>query len=146
MKNGELKLSRDEVRDFLCEVYPPCAARIVIEELEPMRTRVRFRVKPEDWRPGGTVSGPTIFTAADAAIYVLTLSMVGREALCVTSSLNINFLRKPPLMDLICEGKLLKLGRTRAVGDCLIYSDGTADPVAHATVTYAIPHRSAPPA
>jgi uncharacterized protein (TIGR00369 family) len=144
MTHEALKLSADEVRQFLCEVYPPCADRIVIEELQPMRARVRFLVKPEDWRPGGTVSGPTIFTAADAAIYVLILSMVGREALCVTSSLNINFLRKPPLVDLVCEGKLLKLGRTTAVGDCLIYSDGAADPVAHATVTYAIPYRSAP--
>jgi len=143
MQKPQLKLNRTEVRDYLLEVYPPCEERIVIEALEPMQGRVRYRVTEADWRPGGTVSGPTVFTAADAAIYVLTLSMVGREALCVTSSLNINFLRKPRLVDLLCEARLLRIGRRIAVGDCVIYSDGEADPVAQATVTYAIPTSAA---
>ena len=42
-------------------------------------------------------------------------------------------------VDLIGEGRLLKLGKTLAVGDFTIWSDGMAEPVAHATVTYAIP-------
>jgi acyl-coenzyme A thioesterase PaaI-like protein len=139
MKSPQLKLDKEAVSAFLFEVYPPCAERIVIETLAPMSGRIRYRVSPEDWRPGGTVSGPTIFTAADASIYVLTLSMIGKEALSVTSSLHITFLRKPSLVDLICEARLIKLGRTTAVGDCMIYSDGDPKPVAQATVTYAIP-------
>ena len=34
---------------------------------------------------------------------------------------------------------IVKLGKTLAVGDFTIWSDGKAEPVAHATVTYAIP-------
>ena len=33
----------------------------------------------------------------------------------------------------------MKLGRSLAVGDFTIWSEGQAEPVAHATVTYAIP-------
>ena len=36
----------------------------------------------------------------------------------------------------------MKLGRALAVGDFTIWSDGKAEPVAHATVTYSIPPRS----
>jgi acyl-coenzyme A thioesterase PaaI-like protein len=37
------------------------------------------------------------------------------------------------------EGRLLKLGKTLAVGDFTIWNEGEKDPVAHATVTYSIP-------
>ena len=79
MEDPKYRLNREEVFDYLTEVYPPCADRIVIESLQPMSGRIRFRVKAEDWRPGGTVSGPVVFTAADASIYILVLSMVGKE-------------------------------------------------------------------
>jgi acyl-coenzyme A thioesterase PaaI-like protein len=42
-------------------------------------------------------------------------------------------------VDLICKARILKLGRALAVGDCLIYSDGLAAPVARASLTYSIP-------
>ena len=90
-------------------------------------------------RPGGTVSGPTMFTIADFAFYVAALAMIGREALTVTTTLTINFLRKPPAADLRAEARILKLGRMLATGDVTVFSEGVEGPVAHATVTYAIP-------
>ena len=59
--------------------------------------------------------------------------------MAVTTNLNINFMRKPEPADLLGEGRLLKLGRTLAVGDFTIWSEGKTEPVAHATVTYSIP-------
>jgi len=70
---------------------------------------------------------------------LLILAQLGPVALAVTTNLNINFMRKPEPVDLVGEGRLLKLGKTLAVGDFTIWSDGVADPVAHATLTYAIP-------
>ena len=37
------------------------------------------------------------------------------------------------------DGTLLKLGKLLATGEVSIYSEGVEEPVAHATVTYAIP-------
>ncbi|RYF72935.1 MAG: hypothetical protein EOO29_27530, partial [Comamonadaceae bacterium] len=34
---------------------------------------------------------------------------------------------------------LLKVGRTLAIGDVFLYSEGQDEPIAHATGTYAIP-------
>ena len=90
-------------------------------------------------RPGGTISGPTLMAMVDCGFYLLLLSRLGPVALAVTTNLNINFMRKPEPGDLLGEGRLLKLGKTLAVGDFTIWSERLEDPVAHATVTYAIP-------
>lgn len=99
---------------------------------------------PDMVRPGGTLSGPTMFALADVALYGAVLSMIGPEPLAVTSNMNINFLRKPPLRPLIGEARILKLGRKLAYGEVLIRSEGedAMDLVAHATGSYAIPSRS----
>ena len=74
---------------------------------------------------------------------MVLLSRIGPAALAVTSNLNINFLRRPRLVDLVTEARLLKLGRSLALVEVSLYSDaGGADdltkPVAHATVTYSL--------
>ncbi len=106
-----------------------------------MRARLRMPVDASHLRPGGTVSGPAMFTLADCAFYVATLAMIGREELTVTTSFGINFLRKPAERDLIGEARILRLGKRLSVGDVTLYSEGDDRPVAHATMTYAIPSR-----
>ena len=75
---------------------------------------------------------------ADNATYTVLLAMIGPVALAVTTSLNINFLRKPAPGDLIAEATLLKLGRRLAVGEVTLSSDDVTGPVAHSTVTYSM--------
>jgi len=115
---------------------------MVVEAVGPMTARLRMPVDDRHLRPGGTVSGPSMFALADCAFYAATLAMIGREALTVTTSLTINFLAKPPAADLVCEARILRLGRVLSVGEATIWSVGRDDgPVAHAAVTYAIPPR-----
>lgn len=132
-------LSTAELTAFLEEVFPQVRGQMVIEAVDPMRARMRLPVTEDHLRPGGTVSGPTMFMLADCAYYVATLAMIGREALTVTTSLTINFLSKPPVADLIAEAKILKLGRVLSVGEVTLFSEGREGPVAHCAVTYAIP-------
>lgn len=132
-------MTAEDLADFLDEVFPQMKGRFAIEAVRPMSVRVRLNVTEGDLRPGGTVSGPAMFALADCAFYVAVLAMIGRQALTVTTNLSINFMRKPEPRDLVCEARILKLGRSLAVGDCTILSDGVEGPVAHASVTYAIP-------
>lgn len=134
-------LTAEELATFLDEVFPQVRGDFAIEALEAMRARVRMPVADKHLRPGGTVSGPSMFALADMAFYMATLAMIGREPLTVTTNLNINFMRKPASTDMIAEARILKLGRTLAVGDVTLFSQGQAAPVAHATCTYAIPPR-----
>ena len=133
------RLTAEEVSGFLDQVFPQVAADFRIESVGPMTAVVRQEIAERHLRPGGTVSGPTMFTIADFAFYIAVLAMIGREALTVTTTLTMNFLRKPPAAGLRAEARILKLGRMLATGDVTVFSDGVDGPVAHATVTYAIP-------
>ena len=138
----EQKLTTAELAEFFDEVFPQLRGEMVIEEVGHLRARLRMRVDASHLRPGDTVSGPTMFTLADCTFYVATLAMIGREALAVTTSFSINFLRKPAERDLIGEARILRLGKRQSVGDVTLYSEGDDRPVAHAAMTYAIPPRN----
>jgi uncharacterized protein (TIGR00369 family) len=133
------KLTSGEIADFLDEVFPQARGMFVIEEAGALHARVRMPVSEQHLRPGGTVSGPSMFWLADCAFYVAVLASIGREAQAVTTNMNINFMRRPAPAEMVAEARILKLGRRLAVGDVTLYSAGDDRPVAHATTTYAIP-------
>ena len=135
-----LKMSADELMEFLEREFPQVMGEFAIEELGEMRIRTRLLVGERHLRPGGTVSGPSIFSLADVSVYLAVLAMIGPQGLAVTTNCSIDFMRKPAARtDLIAECRLLKLGRVLAVGEVLMFSDGMTQPVARASLTYSIP-------
>jgi uncharacterized protein (TIGR00369 family) len=139
----ELRFTIPQMQAYLAEIFPQLGHRFEILRLEPHFALVRMRTDVADLRPGGTVSGPAIFTLADCSYYIATLAMIGREALTVTTNCAIDFMRKPGPGALTAEARVLKLGRSLSVGDVLIRSAGIDGPVARASLTYSIPPRSA---
>lgn len=140
--NYQLAMNLDEVTDYIAEVFPQISHYgFEVEELIPGEITVSMKISSKDLRPGGTVSGPTMFTLADCASYLVILAHIGKVALAVTTNLNINFLNKPAETDLIARAKLLKLGKRLAVCDIELRSRGEEKLVAHATATYSIPPR-----
>jgi uncharacterized protein (TIGR00369 family) len=104
--------------------------------------RIRQGFHESSLRPGGTISGPAMMLLADVSVFVAVLASIGWTPLAVTTSLNINFLKKPAPAALVAECRLLKIGKRLAVGEVSIRSEGEEDLVAHATSTYSIPPRS----
>ena len=130
--------SKQELSDFFAKEFPQ--ADVVVESLGPLSATLRKCIGQGDLRPGGTVSGPTLMALADAALYAAILGEIGLVALAVTTNLNINFLRKPVAdRDILAECRLIKLGKSLAVGEVSLFSEGTAEPVAHVVGTYSIP-------
>ncbi len=132
-------LSISEVREFLDNVFPQMRGLMEVEAVGSMSARVRMKIGEAELRPGGTVSGPSMFALADCAFYIATLAMIGRESLTVTTNCSINFMRKPGPVDLIGEARIMKLGRSLSVGEVTVFSEGMEEPVAHATLTYSVP-------
>jgi uncharacterized protein (TIGR00369 family) len=130
----------DELRRFLISVFPQCT--VEVDDAGDGSARVRQKIGEEHLRPGGTVSGPTMMAVADAASYLAVLSQIGIVPLAVTSHLSIHFLRRPrPGRDIVAEARVLKLGRTLAVVEVRVLSEGEPESVAQATVTYALPQK-----
>jgi uncharacterized protein (TIGR00369 family) len=135
-----MQMDRDALESFLAAEFPQVAGMFTIDSAAPMQLTVRLVQDERHLRPGGTVSGPAMFALADVSVYLAILAMIGPKALSVTTNCAIDFMRKPAAgVDLICETRLLKLGRALAVGECLIFSEGSDKPVARASLTYSIP-------
>ena len=128
----------EQANNFLRREFPQNTTQV--EKIAPGVARVRQSIGHQHLRPGKTVSGPTLMMVADCAAYVAILGQIGEVALAVTTSLHINFLRKPVSdRDILGESRLLKTGKRLIVCEILIYSEGTTDPVAQATATYSVP-------
>ena len=129
---------KQEIANFLVREFPQ--TKCTVEDVGHLSATVRHEIGSAELRPGGTVSGPVLMTVADVALYVAILNEIGIVPLTVTTSLNINFVRKPsPNAAIIGVCKLLKLGRSLAVGEVSLYSEGSEQLVAHAVGTYSIP-------
>jgi len=130
--------TKAEIVDFLAREFPQ--SKCIVEEVGDRSATVSHPIGPAQLRPGDTVSGPLLMAVADVALYVAILGTIGLVPLAVTTSLTINFLRKPsarnPIVG-IC--RLMKVGRILVVGEVALYSDRNEEMVAHAVGTYSIP-------
>lgn len=130
-----------QVSAMLDKVFPQWNAdgAFEVREVRPGGCTVRLNASEKHLRPGGTVSGPSLFTLSDIAGYVCVLSHAGPDALSVTTNLNINFMRKAEAGPIDGHCRILKLGRSLMVFDIEMIAGSDQHLVAHATGTYSIP-------
>lgn len=139
----ELKMDKADLQAFLERDFPQVASDFEFVELRPYEIVMALAASEKHLRPGGTVSGPSMFALADVCAYFAVLSMLGPVALAVTTNCAIDFMRKPAPGRILCRMELLKLGRALAVTEGRIFSQGAEDkPVARASLTYSIPPKS----
>ena len=139
-----LKMNAEQIHDFLNNYFPR-ANRFPtkIESISEDEIRIRLIYDDRFLRPGGTISGPILMTLADTVFFYHILAHLGPVAMAVTSSLSIDFLRRPKAEDVLAIGTMLKLGRRLAVGRVEMFSDKQL--VACANVTYSIPNQRSDP-
>jgi uncharacterized protein (TIGR00369 family) len=135
-------MTAGEVNELLKSVYPQLNDKFPFYEtvdVFPGGCTVRLNADERHLRPGGTVSGPSLFTLADIGGYVCVLSHAGPDALSVTTNLNINFVRKAEAGPIDGHCRILKLGKALMMFEIDIVAGPEGQTVAHATGTYSIP-------
>ena len=135
-------MNAQQLQDFLGEQFPQVADEFLVKVSDTGGLSVDMPITDKNLRPGQTVSGPSMFALADVTFYLAILQKIGPEALSVTTSATINFMRKPEAEPLTAVPRIHKLGRRLVVGDVLIYTasdEGHEQPVASASLTYSIP-------
>lgn len=138
-------MTAEELNVFMQKVFQQVADDFNVDDVRPGEVTMRLLTSEKHLRPGGTISGPSMFGLADVAAYVVTLAHIGPKALAVTTNCAIDFMRKPEAnVPLIAEARLLKLGKQLSVTDVLLFSEGMDAPVARAGLTYAIPPKEMP--
>ena len=108
--NLEPIMSPEELNGFLDREFPQINAHgryYTVQAISPGEAELRLDPDRSHIRPGGTISGPTLFSLADLAAYTVILAHIGPVALAVTTNLNINFLRKPEIEPLVGKARIL---------------------------------------
>ena len=135
-----LKMTVEELNSYIEEIFPQISGLYAIENLDKNFVSVKYMPTERDLRPGGSISGPTLFTLADISTFMALLAMIGPVHLAVTTNCSIDFLRKPQADEvLLAECRILKIGRALAVSEVLLFSGSAEEPVARASLTYSIP-------
>lgn len=137
-----IKMDAEALNAFLLREFPQVTGEFQVRSVSETGVVVEMPTRHAHLRPGGTISGPTMFSLADVSVYLAILAQIGPVGLAVTTSANIDFMRKPVGgKPLLATARILKLGRVLAVVDVLIQSEGQEAPVARASMTYSIPPR-----
>lgn len=143
----QLRMGASDLHRYMTTAWPAKQASYAPDRFEELRAgfcRYRYTVEDDDIRPGGTVSGPTMMWMADAGTYALLLAHLGDAALAVTTSLSIDFLRRPVGPQMVADTEMVKLGRSLAVCRVTIASANAGQapnmdrPEAVANVTYSL--------
>ena len=128
----------DEVNEFLVREFSGSGNRC-----EQVGERWAVAVlRPDDsaLRPGGIISGPTVFGVCDAALYYACFTAIGIEPMTLTSELSIRFLRPARGAELRARADLHHVGRRSIIGNVIAWTDELAKPVAVAQGTYVRPN------
>jgi uncharacterized protein (TIGR00369 family) len=127
----------DEINAFLAEQFDgvgnQCEAvgnRWAIARMDTSRTALR---------PGGIVSGPTVFGVCDAALYYACFTVLGIVPMALTSEMSIRFLRPARGAVLRARAELHHAGRRSLIGSVIAWTDDVDKPVAAAQGTYVAP-------
>lgn len=137
---NDAKISAAELERLAVEEVPVAGELgVIVDHVGPGEVRARVPYRASFLRPGGTLAGPVLMALADFVMWGVVMSLIGPVKLAVTTSLNINFLRRPGPGDVLAVGKILKLGKRLAVGEVYLYTGGSEHLVAHVTCTYSIP-------
>ena len=137
-----MRMTTEQLISFLNQHFPQVADDFIVHISSEGKLSVEMAINNKHLRPGGTVSGPSMFALVDVAFYLAILEKIGPEGLTVTTSATINFMRKPGLEPLVAIPHIHKLGRQLVVGDVLLYTASDLmfkKPVASASLTYSIP-------
>lgn len=124
----------------------PSASNFSVEEVRDAFVRIRLAFEPWMLRPGNLVSGPALFTAADAAMYALVMAHRGPLLMAVTTDMTLHFLNAAPAGDVVAEASMLRLGQRMAVMEVSLHTGPERTFAAHVTGTYALPRPRAPKA
>lgn len=130
-------LSPEEVHAVVANAMP-VAAYIKVMETNKDNVTISLPYHKSMLRPGNTISGPAVMTAADTAMYVLAIACVSPEVMAVTANLNINFFNKGKPGDLTATATILKRGKRLLFCSSDVFDEENTL-VAQVTGSYSLP-------
>lgn len=116
-------------------------ARCICEAVSPTSATARIDLGTAEIRPGGYISGPAQFAAADSALWFLTFGASGRiEPLALTGDLAIRYLTPAQGLSIYARADLNRATARTVIGTVTLWTPGNeAEPCATAQGSYVLP-------
>lgn len=128
------------VNEMIATSFPGNSSRATA--LGPGWAEIELPPGPGSIRPGDIISGPTVFGAADVALWFALFTKVGIEPMALTSELSIRFLRPARGDTVRARADIHHAGRRSVIGSVTCWTDDPDRPVAVAQGTYVRPTTS----
>lgn len=127
--------------DFVFSTVPDEARELYgeIQELNPGELIMFLDPKPAMLRPGGIITGPTLFGLADFASFAAVIGHIGLNKMIVTNSGTIMYLRPAKWKRLYARVTVTKLGRSFATTAVDLWQSHEDRRVAQAMTSFHIP-------
>jgi acyl-coenzyme A thioesterase PaaI-like protein len=135
----------DEINTVVAELWPGGASGVATHT-GPTWAIAAYTPEQRLLRPGGIISGPTVFSLADCALWYALFASVGIEPMALTSELSIRYLRPARGTVLYARADIQHAGKRSVIGSVKCWMDSEnaddAKPVAVAQGTYVRPQAS----
>lgn len=139
MSTPSHEVTPDAVNAFVDQQWPQRPYRAECLEVSRSHSLASMRVDDSQVRPGGFISGPMQFAAADMVLWFACFGAIGLEAMAMTSELSIRFLRPASGRLLTARADLNSVGSRSIVGSVTIWTDDPGRPTSVCQGTYAVP-------
>lgn len=138
MSEPRAAVTAAEINEYLIGAFDGLGNRCV--DVGPDWAIARYDASRANLRPGGIISGPTLFALCDGVLWYALFGAVGIEPMALTSELSIRFLRPARGDTVFARADLHNVGKRSVVGTIRCWMEDAPDvTVAAAQGTYVRP-------
>ena len=133
-------VSADTLSAALREWFAPWvqALGLQVESFGEGVATLRLPKNPELCRIGGMVCGQALMSAADTAMVLAIVTLLGNQRPMTTVQLNISFLKPLVDQDALVTARVVRAGKNLVFGEIDIVAAGDGKSVCRASTTYAL--------
>jgi uncharacterized protein (TIGR00369 family) len=134
------KMTVEAINQFLADQFFNNGSRCT--EVGPTFAVSTLHASEANLRPGNIVSGPSLFSLCDSALYLAVFGAIGFEPMALTSELSIRFMRPAIGTDVVARADLDHIGGRSIIGTVRVWMAGAPERiVAVAQGTYVRPRK-----
>jgi len=135
------ELTLEGARRVLRDKFAPWIHDLGLEfaAIAPGQVQIRLPYSERLARAGGMICGQALMAVADTGMVFAVAAKAGGFVEMATVGQTTSFFRAAPGSDLMCDIRVIRMGRTLAFGEAVLTApDRPNDPVAKASLTYAL--------
>jgi uncharacterized protein (TIGR00369 family) len=133
-------MDKQTLQSALAEYFAPWvqALELQVEALDSGSVTLRLPQNSQLSRVGGMLCGQAMMAAADTAMVLALINHFGEFRPCTTVQMNSSFLKPLSNQDALVEARVIRAGKSLALGEIDIRGAEDGKSVSRASVTYAL--------